>query len=55
MTAAKVGLREFGAGLADLVDADEPVAVNRHGQTVGYFIPVKRDRAADRGHAHGCG
>ena len=47
MTATKVGIREFRAGLADYVDADEPVAVTRHGQTVGYFIPVKRDRAAD--------
>jgi antitoxin (DNA-binding transcriptional repressor) of toxin-antitoxin stability system len=47
MTAAKVGIREFRAGLADFVDSDAPVAVTRHGQTVGYFIPVKQDRAAD--------
>lgn len=47
MAATKVGIREFRAGLADFVDADAPVAVTRHGQTVGYFIPVKQDRAAD--------
>jgi antitoxin (DNA-binding transcriptional repressor) of toxin-antitoxin stability system len=47
MTATKVGIREFRAGLADFVDADAPVVVTRHGQTVGYFIPVKQDRAAD--------
>lgn len=47
MTATKVGIREFRAGLADFVDVDSPVAVTRHGQTVGYFIPVKQDRAAD--------
>lgn len=47
MKATKVGIREFRAGLADFVDADSPVAVTRHGQTVGYFIPVKQDRAAD--------
>ena len=47
MAASKVGVREFRAGLADFVDADEPVAVTRHGHTVGYFIPVKTDRAAD--------
>lgn len=47
MTATKVGIREFRAGLADFVDAESPVAVTRHGQTVGYFIPVKQDRAAD--------
>jgi antitoxin (DNA-binding transcriptional repressor) of toxin-antitoxin stability system len=47
MTATKVGIREFRAGLSDFVDSDEPVAVTRHGHTVGYFIPVKEDRAAD--------
>lgn len=47
MAAAKVGIREFRAGLADFVDSDEPVAVTRHGQTVGFFIPVKQDRVAD--------
>lgn len=47
MGASKVGVREFRAGLADFVDSDEPVAVTRHGHTVGYFIPVKTDRAAD--------
>ncbi len=47
MTATKVGIREFRAGLADYIDADAPVAVTRYGQTVGYFIPAKRDRQAD--------
>jgi antitoxin (DNA-binding transcriptional repressor) of toxin-antitoxin stability system len=47
MSAVKVGIREFRAGLADFVDAESPVAVTRHGRTVGYFIPVKQDRAAD--------
>lgn len=47
MAASKVGVREFRASLADFVDSEEPVAVTRHGQTVGYFIPVKTDRAAD--------
>lgn len=47
MGASKVGVREFRAGLADFVDSDEPVAVTRHGYTVGYFIPVKTDRVAD--------
>lgn len=47
MGASKVGVREFRAGLADFVDSEEPVAITRHGHTVGYFIPVKTDRAAD--------
>ncbi len=45
MIATKVGIGEFRSGLADFVDA--PVAVTRHGQTVGYFIPVKQDGATD--------
>ena len=47
MTAEKVGIREFRSGLAEYVDADAPIAVTRHGQTVGYFIPTKGDRAAE--------
>ena len=47
MTATKVGIREFRAGLAEYIEADAPVAVTRHGQTVGYFIPTKGDRAAE--------
>lgn len=47
MAATKVGIREFRAALADYIDADAPVAVTRHGQTVGYFIPTKGGRAAE--------
>ncbi|MDZ7578245.1 MAG: hypothetical protein U0904_08750 [Candidatus Nanopelagicales bacterium] len=47
MTATKVGIREFRASLADYIDADAPIAVTRHGQTVGYFIPAKIDRQAE--------
>lgn len=47
MAATKVGIREFRAGLADYIAADEPVAVTRHGQTVGYFIPARGDRGAE--------
>ncbi len=47
MTATKVGIREFRAALADFIESDAPIAVTRHGQTVGYFIPTKGDRAAE--------
>ena len=40
MEATKVGIREFRAGMADYIAACTPVAVTRHGQTVGYFIPT---------------
>lgn len=42
-----VGVREFRQDLAEYIDQSEPVTVTRHGQTVGLFIPVRRDRAAE--------
>jgi len=42
-----VGVREFRQGLAEFIDQNEPVTVTRHGQTVGLFIPVHRDRNTD--------
>lgn len=45
--APKVGIREFRAGLADYIAAAEPVAVTRHGQTVGFFIPATGPTDAD--------
>lgn len=41
-----VGIREFRAGLADYISSAEPVAVTRHGVTVGWFIPTPVDRDA---------
>lgn len=40
MEAIKVGIREFRADLVEYIAASTPVAVTRHGQTVGYFIPA---------------
>jgi antitoxin (DNA-binding transcriptional repressor) of toxin-antitoxin stability system len=42
-----VGIREFRATLADYIDADTPVTVTRHGQTVGLFVPLRRPSAED--------
>ncbi len=42
-----VGVREFRQDLAGFIDQAEPVTVTRHGQTVGLFIPVHRDRDAE--------
>ncbi|PIV14959.1 MAG: prevent-host-death protein [Gallionellales bacterium CG03_land_8_20_14_0_80_55_15] len=41
METTKVGIREFRADLAEYIASSVPVAVNRHGQTVGYFIPTQ--------------
>lgn len=47
MEATKVGIREFRADLAEYIASSNPVAVTRHGQTVGYFIPVHGQAEAD--------
>ncbi|WP_045879505.1 hypothetical protein [Pseudofrankia sp. DC12] len=47
MATTKVGIREFRAGLADYIARVQPVAVTRHGQTVGFFIPTRTDLAAE--------
>lgn len=41
-----VGVREFRHDLAGFIDQAEPVTVTRHGQMVGLFIPIGRDRTA---------
>lgn len=47
MATQKVGIREFRAGLAEYIAADVPIAITKHGQTVGFFIPAHADRTAD--------
>ncbi len=46
MRSMSVGIREFRARLAEyLLQSDKPVAVTRHGATIGYFIPARAARA----------
>lgn len=40
-TTQKLGIREFRAHLSEVIAADRPTAVTRHGQTVGVFIPTR--------------
>jgi PHD/YefM family antitoxin component YafN of YafNO toxin-antitoxin module len=41
----KVGIREFRDNLATyLLESESPVAITRHGDTVGYYIPARRKR-----------
>ena len=47
MEATRVGIREFRSGLAEYIAASTPVAVTRHGQTVGYFIPTQGQGEAE--------
>lgn len=44
----KVGIREFRQNIGKYVDSTEPIAISRHGRTVGYFVPVhKKTSKAD--------
>jgi hypothetical protein len=47
MEATKAGIKEFRAGMAEYIASSSPVAVTRHGQTVGYFIPTQGHADAD--------
>ena len=41
MQATKVGIREFRENLADYLEAKMPVAITRHGATIGIFVPTR--------------
>lgn len=47
METTKVGIREFRADLAEYIAANTPVAVTRHGHTVGIFIPTQGQTEGD--------
>jgi len=47
METTKVGIREFRAALAEYIASETAVAVTRHGQTVGFFIPAHGQTDAD--------
>jgi len=48
MQALKVGIREFRTHLPHyLLETGQPVAVTRHGETIGYFIPSREAKTAD--------
>ena len=49
MGTLKVGIREFREKLATyLLETDQTVAVTRHGDMVGYFIPARRKRTRQK-------
>jgi PHD/YefM family antitoxin component YafN of YafNO toxin-antitoxin module len=46
METLKVGIREFREKLATyLLESDKPLAITRHGDTVGYYLPARRRRS----------
>jgi antitoxin (DNA-binding transcriptional repressor) of toxin-antitoxin stability system len=48
MGTQRVGIREFRDKLATYVlEAEGPVAITRHGETVGHYVPVQRRRPTE--------
>ena len=48
METVKVGMREFRENLAGYLESGTPLAIMRHGETLGFYIPArKRSRKAE--------
>jgi len=41
----RVGIREFRENLARYIESAVPVAITRHGETVGFYVPARRKRS----------
>jgi antitoxin (DNA-binding transcriptional repressor) of toxin-antitoxin stability system len=48
MPPTKVGIREFRENLSSYLESKTPVAITRHGATIGIYVPTKpKPRQAD--------
>ena len=48
MQATKVGIREFRENLSSYLESKKPVAITRHGATIGIYVPTQpKPRQAD--------
>ncbi|MEP7367269.1 MAG: prevent-host-death protein [Acidobacteriota bacterium] len=41
MPATKVGIREFRENLSTYLESKTPVAITRHGATIGIYVPTR--------------
>jgi hypothetical protein len=41
MQATKVGIREFRENLSSILESKTPVAITRHGATIGIYLPTR--------------
>ncbi len=41
MQTTKVGIREFRERLSDYLESKTPVAITRHGATIGIYVPTR--------------
>jgi antitoxin (DNA-binding transcriptional repressor) of toxin-antitoxin stability system len=42
MQTERVGIREFRENLSGYLESPKPVAITRHGETIGYYVPTRR-------------
>jgi antitoxin (DNA-binding transcriptional repressor) of toxin-antitoxin stability system len=48
METVKIGMREFRENLAGYLESGTPLAITRHGETLGFYIPAqKKSRKAE--------
>jgi antitoxin (DNA-binding transcriptional repressor) of toxin-antitoxin stability system len=48
MQSTKVGIREFRENLSTYLESKRPVAITRHGATIGIYVPTRpKPRQAD--------
>jgi len=48
METLRIGMREFRENLAGYLESGTPLAITRHGETLGYYVPAqKRNRKAE--------
>ncbi len=38
-----VGVRDFRNNASTYLSGSDPIAVNRHGKVIGFYIPIERD------------
>jgi hypothetical protein len=41
MQATKVGIREFRENLSNFLESKTPIAITRHGATIGIYLPTR--------------
>lgn len=48
METEKIGMRQFRENLAGYLESGKPLAITRHGETLGFYIPAqKKSRKAE--------
>ena len=55
METVKVGMREFRENLAGYLESAAPLAIMRHGETLGFYIPAQKRNRKSSTPIYSCG